>query len=42
LYDLKTDRGEQREIARVHPEVVSKIETYLKSARTESERWPIK
>lgn len=41
LYDLKTDLSEQQNIAAKHPDVVKKIEDYLKSARTESELWPI-
>ena len=42
LYDLEADPGEQREIAAAHPDVVRKIESYLKTARTESARWPAK
>ena len=42
LYDLEADPGEQREIAAAHPDVVGKIESYLKTARTESARWPAK
>ncbi|HZF38501.1 MAG TPA: arylsulfatase [Blastocatellia bacterium] len=41
LYDLKNDLGEQSDVAVKHPEVVKKIEEYLKTARTESELWPI-
>ncbi|MGH9839931.1 MAG: sulfatase-like hydrolase/transferase [Blastocatellia bacterium] len=41
LYDLKTDRAEQRNLAAAHPAVVAKIESYLKTARTESERWTL-
>src|SRR5215813_7052865 len=40
LYDLKNDLGEQNNVAVKHPEVVKKIEDYLKTARTESELWP--
>ena len=29
-------------MAEQNPEVVAKIEAYLKTARTESEHWPIK
>ena len=29
-------------MAAQNPEVVAKIEAYLKTARTESEQWPIK
>jgi len=42
LYDLKKDIGEQNDIAVKRPEVVKKIEDYLKTARTESELWPVK
>jgi arylsulfatase A-like enzyme len=42
LYDLKTDLGETNNVAARHPEVVAKIETYLKTVRTESERWPLR
>ena len=42
LYDLETDRNEEREVAAAHPDVVARIEAYLKTARTESERWPVK
>lgn len=42
LYDLKTDLGEQHNVADGHPELVRKIETYLKSARVESTLWPVK
>ncbi|MGH9935975.1 MAG: arylsulfatase [Blastocatellia bacterium] len=41
LYDLKNDIGEQNDIAVKHPDVVKKIEDYLKTARTESELWPV-
>jgi arylsulfatase A len=42
LYDLATDPAEERNVASDHPRVVTEIETYLKTARTESERWPVK
>ncbi len=42
LYDLEADRNEEREIAAKHPDIVAKIEAFLKTARTESERWPVK
>jgi arylsulfatase A len=42
LYDLQTDRNEEREVAAANPDIVAKIEAYLKTARTESERWPVK
>jgi arylsulfatase A-like enzyme len=42
LYNLKTDPGEKENVAEKNPEVVAKLEKYLKEARTESDRWPIK
>jgi arylsulfatase A-like enzyme len=42
LYDLKSDLGEKDNVAAQHADVVAKIEEYLKTARTESEHWPIK
>ncbi len=42
LYDLKKDIGEKQNVADKNPEIVAKIEDYLKSARSESDRWPIK
>ncbi len=42
LYDLASDPGEEREVSAQHPEIVAKIEAYLKTARTESALWPVK
>jgi hypothetical protein len=42
LYDLASDGRETRNVAASNPEVVAKIESYLKTARTESARWPPK
>jgi len=42
LYDLDKDPGEATNIASAHPDVVQRLEAYLKSARTESSLWPIK
>ena len=42
LYNLKTDIGEKRNVAGEHADIVAKMEQYLKTARTESDRWPIK
>lgn len=39
LYDLSTDIHEDRNVAAQHPEIVAKIEAYLKSARSESKIW---
>lgn len=42
LYNLRDDVGETKNIAAEHPDVVAKIEAYLKTARTESLDWPIR
>lgn len=42
LYQLKTDPGEKENVADRNPQVVARIEDYLKTARTESEHWPLK
>jgi arylsulfatase A len=42
LYDLEADQHEQRDVAALHRDVAAKIEAYLKTARTSSERWPVK
>ena len=42
LYDLQTDPREEHNVAEVNAAIVSKIEAYLKTARTESELWPVK
>jgi arylsulfatase A-like enzyme len=42
LYDLETDPFESTNVATNHPDVVAKMEAYLKTARTESARWPVK
>jgi len=41
LYDLKSDPGEAKNVATTHTDVVRKIDEYLKTARKESERWPL-
>ena len=42
LYNLSTDLGEKQNAAAESPEVVARIEEYLKGSRTESEQWPIR
>jgi arylsulfatase A-like enzyme len=42
LYDLIGDPFEQKNVAADRPEIVAKIEAWLKTARTESARWPVK
>jgi len=41
LYDLSTDLGETNDIAAQHPEVVERVRVLLKTARTDSEDWPV-
>jgi arylsulfatase A-like enzyme len=40
LYDQSYDIGEETNVASSHPDVVSIIERYLDSARTDSPNWP--
>jgi arylsulfatase A-like enzyme len=42
LYDLRRDIREQENVAAKHPDVVAKVEEYLKSARSESKEWPLR
>jgi len=42
LYDLKNDLAETTNVAGKNPQIVATIEHYLKSARSESERWPLR
>jgi arylsulfatase A-like enzyme len=42
LYDVKADPGESKDVAAANPEVVAKIEEYLKTARTESKEFPVR
>jgi arylsulfatase A len=42
LFDLQVDPGERRDVAASHPEVVSRIERYLLTARTNSAHWPVR
>lgn len=40
LYDLETDPREERDVAATNADVVERIETYLRTARTPSLLWP--
>jgi arylsulfatase A-like enzyme len=42
LYDLRVDIDESDDLAADHPEIVAKIENYLKTARTPSQHWPLR
>lgn len=42
LYNLADDLAEAKDVASQHPDEVSRFEAFLKSARTESEFWPVR
>jgi len=42
LYNLKSDPGEKENVASAHADVIEKFEAYFKTARTESNLWPIR
>lgn len=42
LYDLEHDLAEEHNVAAEHPEIVAKIDEYLKTARWDSPEWPIR
>jgi arylsulfatase A-like enzyme len=42
LYDLRNDLGEERDVADQHPDIIAKIDAYLKTARSESPDWPVR
>jgi arylsulfatase A-like enzyme len=42
LYDLSQDLSETNNVAKANPAVIAKIENYLKTARSDSPRWPLK
>ncbi|WP_437204950.1 arylsulfatase [Planctomicrobium sp. SH664] len=41
IYDLASDPTESHNVANEHPEVVRRVEEFLKTARSESEEWPL-
>ena len=41
IYNLRSDPGETNDVAVAHSNIVTRIETYLRSARTESDQWPL-
>ena len=41
LYNLREDIGETRNVADKHPDIVQKIQDYLKTARSEDAQYPI-
>jgi arylsulfatase A-like enzyme len=42
LYDLAADPAETHDVAAAQPDVIARIERYLRTARTDSARWPVK
>jgi hypothetical protein len=42
LYDMRNDIAEKSNVAAEHPDVITKITEYLKTARTPSEHWPLR
>ena len=42
LYDLRRDIYEMENVAAQHPDIVAKVEEYLKSARSDSKQWPLR
>ena len=42
LYDLDTDPREEHNVAAANADIVARIESYLKNARTDSPLFPIK
>ena len=42
LYNLKMDISEKENVAEKNPEIIAKFDSYLKTARTESEQFPIR
>jgi arylsulfatase A-like enzyme len=41
LYDVESDVAEKSDISASFPDIVTEIEAYLKTARTESVNWPV-
>jgi arylsulfatase A-like enzyme len=41
LFDLENDPAEAKDVAGDHPEIVARIDHYLKTARSENPDWPI-
>ena len=42
LFNLSKDLAEEHNVASGNPDVIARIEEYLKTARTESLNWPLK
>jgi arylsulfatase A-like enzyme len=42
LYDLKSDMGEENDLAAANPDLVAKAQWYLQTSRTDDPNWPLK
>ncbi len=42
LFDLRNDLGESTDVAAEHPDIVARIDAYLRTARSESADWPVR
>jgi arylsulfatase A-like enzyme len=42
LYDLKADLAERNDVAAANPQIVKRFEDFFKTARTDSQVWPIR
>ncbi len=42
LYDLKSDSAEAHDVAAQHSDVVKRFDDFLKTARVDSDKWPIR
>lgn len=42
LYNLAKDIGEANNLAKRHPEIVKRMEAYMKQSRTDSPQWPVR
>ncbi len=41
LYDLREDIGETKNVAAAHPDIVAKLDAYLKTTRQDAPDWPL-
>jgi arylsulfatase A len=42
LYDLQSDLAEKHDVAAQHPDIVKQFANFLSTARTESDKWPVR
>jgi arylsulfatase A-like enzyme len=41
LFNLSSDIGEERDVAAAHPDIVAKLNKYIRTARTDTPDWPM-